>query len=56
MSDKITLQTKLSYGLGALGKDFACAPIYIFLMFYFTDVAGLSAAFVGTIFFSCAYC
>lgn len=50
MSDQITLQTKLSYGLGALGKDFACAPIYIFLMFYFTDVAGLSAAFVGTIF------
>ncbi|GAL02135.1 melibiose carrier protein Na+/melibiose symporter [Photobacterium aphoticum] len=50
MSDKITLQTKVSYGLGALGKDFACAPIYIFLMFYFTDVAGLSAAFVGTIF------
>ncbi len=46
----ITLKTKLSYGVGALGKDFACAPIYIFLMFYFTDVAGLSAAFVGTIF------
>ncbi|MDR9829130.1 melibiose:sodium transporter MelB [Vibrio sp. FNV 38] len=50
MSDNITLKTKASYGLGALGKDFACAPIYIFLMFYFTDVAGLSAAFVGTIF------
>ncbi|MEH6454225.1 MAG: melibiose:sodium transporter MelB [Psychromonas sp.] len=50
MSNQITLQTKLSYGLGALGKDFACAPIYIFLMFYFTDVAGLPAAFVGTIF------
>lgn len=50
MSNEITLQTKLSYGLGALGKDFGCAPIYIFLMFYFTDVAGLSAAFVGTIF------
>lgn len=50
MSDKITLQTKLSYGLGALGKDFACAPIYIFLMFILLDVAGLSAAFVGTIF------
>ncbi len=51
MSDStIQLKTKLSYGLGALGKDFACAPIYIFLMFYFTDVAHLSAAFVGTIF------
>ncbi|MGX9517762.1 melibiose:sodium transporter MelB [Vibrio mediterranei] len=50
MSDQLTLKTKLSYGLGALGKDFACAPIYIFLMFYFTDVAGLSAAFVGSIF------
>ncbi|MFT6927271.1 MAG: melibiose permease [Psychromonas sp.] len=50
MSENITLQTKLSYGVGALGKDLACAPIYIFLMFYFTDVAGLSAAFVGTIF------
>ena len=50
MSDKIALQTKLSYGLGALGKDFACAPIYLFLMFYFTDVAKLPAAFVGSIF------
>lgn len=50
MTDKISLQTKMSYGIGALGKDFACAPIYIFLMFYFTDVAELSAAFVGTIF------
>lgn len=51
MSDStIQLKTKLSYGLGALGKDFVCAPIYIFLMFYFTDVAHLSAAFVGTIF------
>ncbi len=50
MSDKITLQTKFSYGLAALGKDFACAPIYIFLMFYFTDIAGLSAGFVGAIF------
>jgi melibiose permease len=50
VSSKVTFNTKLSYGIGALGKDFACAPIYIFLMFYFTDVAGLSAAFVGTLF------
>ncbi|MGJ8641477.1 MAG: melibiose:sodium transporter MelB [Opitutaceae bacterium] len=50
MSGEISLKTKFSYSLGMFGANFGCAPIYVFLMFYFTDVAGLEAAFVGTMF------
>ena len=49
-ADALTTRTKFSYGLGALGKDFACSIVYLFLMYYYTDVAGVPAAFVGTLF------
>lgn len=38
-----------AYGLGALGKDFGCAIVFIYTMFFMIDIAGVSAAFVGAL-------
>ena len=46
----VTLREKVSFGLGAVGKDMAYAAMAVYLMMYFTDVVGVSAAFVGVIF------
>lgn len=46
----VTLKEKVSFGLGAIGKDLSYWAMAGYLMLYFTDVVGLSAAFVGVIF------
>src|SRR5690625_1606061 len=47
--EKVKVSEKLSYGVGALGKDFYMGLITIYLLVYFTDVAGISAAAGGMI-------
>jgi len=52
-AEPILLRTKCSYGLGALGKDFACSIVYLFLMYYYTDVVGRARCICGNTVFIC---
>lgn len=47
---KLSNSSKLSFGIGALGKDLCYAIISYFLMIYFTDTVGLTPLFVGNLF------
>ncbi|UXR37940.1 melibiose:sodium transporter MelB [Staphylococcus simulans] len=51
MAKQVSTKEKYSFGFGAFGKDLVVGFVGMYLMFYFTDVLGISAAFVGTLFF-----
>ena len=48
---KITSKEKYSFGLGAIGKDAVYNIVAVYFMFYLTDVLGISAGFIGGLFF-----
>ena len=50
MTEIITRKEKISYGLGDMVSHIGLDNVIIFLTFYYTDVVGLPAAFVGTMF------
>ena len=49
-STAIGFREKLAYGLGDTASNFFFQTFNIFLLYYYTDVFGLSASAVGTMF------
>jgi GPH family glycoside/pentoside/hexuronide:cation symporter len=47
---KLTFGEKFGYGLGDTASNFVWGTMMSFLMFYYTDIFGISAAAVGTLF------
>lgn len=50
MSNTLTKKTKLSFGIGAIGKDMVYAIVSAFLLYYYNTVLGISASFTGVVF------
>ncbi|MDO5520101.1 MAG: melibiose:sodium transporter MelB [bacterium] len=50
MNNKLSWISKLSFGIGAFGKDAVYAIVGTFLLYYLTDIKMVAPAFVGTLF------
>lgn len=46
---KLTLKQKAAFGIGAVGKDMVYALSSSYVMYYYQDILGLSATFVGLV-------
>ncbi len=46
----LTRKVKVSYGIGAVGKDMVYSIVSGFLMYYYNTVLGISATFIGVLF------
>jgi len=46
---KLTARQKIAFGIGAVGKDMVYALSSSYVMYYYKDIIGLSASFVGLI-------
>ena len=44
---KFSFKEKAAYGLGAVGKDMVYALSSSYVMYYYQDILGLQATFVG---------
>lgn len=51
LQKQLTRKEKYSFGFGAFGKDLVVNLIGIYLMYYLTDILGVAASFVGTLYF-----
>ena len=48
-SEKVTVKERLAYGCGDFSSNIMYSAMAAFLLFYYTDVVGVSAAAVGVI-------
>lgn len=48
-NEKIGITEKVGYGLGDLATNFAWASMSMFIVYFYTDIVGISAGIIGTI-------
>ena len=55
MNQQLSWRTIVGYSLGDVANNFAFAMGALFLLSYYTDVAGVGAAAAGTMLYWCGY-